>query len=359
MSNTVESFSLNYNESRYSALIGTGGIGSGMFFALDGNHTLGREESRGGHLLNRRDYCKLHIVSHYVRALMKKDFNTIALGMVGDDETGRALVCEMEEAGIDVGRVRRIENADTLFSFCFVYPDGSGGNLTTSDSASGMVTSGYIDEAQPLFKKYRGRGVALAVPEVPFDARIRVLEYGTKYSFFRAASFTSGEMEKVVETHILRIVDLLALNIDEAARIAGISERSGSIEGTIKTAVSSLVSLHPHLAVTVTAGKGGSWAWDGRKLSHRPAAPVEAVSTAGAGDAFLAGMIAGTAVGLCTSEAHELASLVGSLSVTSPHTIHKGINRKTLFDCADLYDVVLSDRVKDVFSVPGRTRDNA
>ena len=45
-------------------MIGVGGIGSGVFFALDGNHTLGREESRGGRFLDRRDYCKLHIVSH-------------------------------------------------------------------------------------------------------------------------------------------------------------------------------------------------------------------------------------------------------------------------------------------------------
>jgi len=64
---------------------------------------------------------------------------------------------------------------------------------------------------------------------------------------------------------------------------------------------------------------------------------------------------------LGVSEAHELASLVGSLSVTSPHTIHKGINRKTLFDCAALYDVALSERVKDVLSapVPGGTYDDA
>ena len=51
-------------------LIGIGGIGSGTFFALNGNHTLGREESRGGRFLDRRDYCKLHIISHYVRPLL-------------------------------------------------------------------------------------------------------------------------------------------------------------------------------------------------------------------------------------------------------------------------------------------------
>ena len=33
---------------RYNVLIGTGGIGSGIFALLDGDHTLGREESRSG-----------------------------------------------------------------------------------------------------------------------------------------------------------------------------------------------------------------------------------------------------------------------------------------------------------------------
>ena len=65
---------MNVANYRYRALIGTGGIGSGMFFALDGNHTLGREESRSGHFLDRRDYCKLHIVSHYVCRLLGPGF---------------------------------------------------------------------------------------------------------------------------------------------------------------------------------------------------------------------------------------------------------------------------------------------
>ena len=74
---------------RHAALIGTGGIGSGMFFALHGNHTLGREESRSGYILDRQDYCKLHIVAHYVSALLGPAFPVIPIGKVGDDEPGR------------------------------------------------------------------------------------------------------------------------------------------------------------------------------------------------------------------------------------------------------------------------------
>jgi hypothetical protein len=38
-------------------VIATGGIGSGIFLALEDNRTLGREESRPANLLNQRDYC--------------------------------------------------------------------------------------------------------------------------------------------------------------------------------------------------------------------------------------------------------------------------------------------------------------
>lgn len=52
--------------SSFRALLGVGGIGTGSFFALEGNHTLARNESRPGRLLDIRDYCKLHIVAHYI-----------------------------------------------------------------------------------------------------------------------------------------------------------------------------------------------------------------------------------------------------------------------------------------------------
>ena len=74
---------------RYRAMIGVGGIGAGSFFALEGDHTLGREESRAGRFLDRRDYCKLHIVSHYVQTLLGLIFSTIPVGRVGDDDPHR------------------------------------------------------------------------------------------------------------------------------------------------------------------------------------------------------------------------------------------------------------------------------
>jgi len=98
---------LQVDHFRYRALLGTGGIGSGKFFLLQGNHTLGREESRSGRFLDRQDYCKLHIVCDYVKILLGDDFQTFPIGKVGEDEAGgrgRTDLFQFQEQGNCPGR---------------------------------------------------------------------------------------------------------------------------------------------------------------------------------------------------------------------------------------------------------------
>ena len=165
-----------------------------MFFALDGNHTLGREESRSGHFLDRRDYCKLHIVSHYVCRLLGRGFPVIPLGMVGADEVGDRLLGEMAEVGLDLRYVGRAEGRGTLYALCLIYPDGSGGNVTENDSACAAVDAGWIARAEAEFARFAGAGIALALPEVPLEARQKLLALGTAHGFLRVASFTTAEI---------------------------------------------------------------------------------------------------------------------------------------------------------------------
>ena len=82
--------------------------------------------------------------------------------------------------------------------------------------------------------------------------------------------------------------------------------------------------------LTVTAGKEGSWCWNGSSLKHFPAAETRVVSTAGAGDAFFAGILTGISLGLDLFESQQLATLVASHSVSSPHTINKETGRDSL-----------------------------
>ena len=64
----------------------------------------------------------------------------------------------------------------------------------------------------------------MAAPEVPFAARKRLIELGKHYGLFCTASFTTGEIAEVLNSDIIDKIDLIAINSDEAAAVAGIDQ---------------------------------------------------------------------------------------------------------------------------------------
>jgi sugar/nucleoside kinase (ribokinase family) len=334
--------------SQYHAMLGVGGVGSGVFFALDGDHTLGREESRGGRFLERRDYCKLHIISHYVATLLGEDFTTIPIGKLGSDAAGLQLVKEMKSIHLDMRYIQACHGEQTLYSLCLVYPDGSGGNLTVDDSACNKVDPVFVASAEAEFIRFRGKGIALAAPEVPLEAREKLLQLATQYNFYRVASFVSAEMRTAIEMGMLGMVDLLAINLDEAAAAAGIKAEAGAPLSVMVGAVHKLHRINPEMVVSITAGRTGSWTWDGKALHHLPAYPGAVVGTTGAGDAFLAGMIAGQVANLNLCQMQELAGLVATFSITSPHTIHPGLERCSLLEYVEQNQISISEPVRSL-----------
>ncbi|MBN2410204.1 hypothetical protein JXQ31_00845 [candidate division KSB1 bacterium] len=331
----MQPLKINISNCRYRAMIGVGGIGSGKFFLLDGDHTLGREESRGGRFLDTRDYCKLHIIAHYVQVLLGPEFSVIPIGKIGDDDVGRNLFREMRETGMNLNYVRYVKESPTLFSFCFVYPDGSGGNMTTNDSACSKINGDDVKEVLPEFVRFAHKGIVLAAPEAPMPAREILLDMGTQYHFFRVASFTSEEMRYVMQSNMLLNVDLLAINIDEAASAVDMTAENNNKLSVINSAIKLFGKINPGLNISITGGSNGSWTWDGKTLNHVPALKVDVKSTAGAGDAFLAGMITGLTAGLSLQESQHLATLTAGVSVQSPHTINWDLDKKSLYKLAE------------------------
>ena len=323
---------------KFRGIVGTGGIGHGSFFLLEGNETLGREESRSGSLIDRRDYCKLHIICHYVKALLGERIDVYPIGRVGDDADGARLCREMAAAGLDMRFVETAPGCPTLFSFCFTYPDGSGGNMTTRDSASGAVNEEAVIEAEPLLEEMGRSGIALAVPEVPLAARRALLECASRFGLFRAASFTRTEMDDVRESGLLNQVDLCAVNLEEAAAAAGIPEdhvESSEPARIVQRAAEELARDFPLLQLSITSGKSGSWCWDGSSLYFDPAVHLHVAGTSGAGDAHFAGLLAGLALGLPLQLAQQVGTIVAGASVKSPHTIHPGMTTELLRSVCD------------------------
>jgi sugar/nucleoside kinase (ribokinase family) len=338
----------------YDRLIGVGGIGTGIFFALEGDHTLGRNESRPGRLLDVRDYCKLHIIAHYAAVLLGADpsgvpFHVLPIGRVGDDQAGRRLREEMALAGMDTRFVLFDSERPTLLSVCFQYPDGAGGNITPTNGAASALTAEDVACAEGHFAGGRGRAIALAAPEVPLEVRLHLLRMARAYGALCVASLTSAEMQAARDLGLLSLVDVLAMNEDEAGALVGCRFDAGDPEPFLTACARELAALQPAMRIVLSAGREGAYAFAGGTWDHCPAPSVPVASTAGAGDALLAGVIACLAAGLPLispepprvtlgdrplAAALDLGVLLASYSVTSPHTIHPGANVPALREFA-------------------------
>lgn len=334
---------------RYTQIIGTGGIGSGIFFSLKGDHTLGRSESRAATLHPYRDYCKQHIILHYLSVLLGASrggpVKVIPIGAVGSDEIGMGLLREMEAAGMDTEHVEMIEEKSTLFSVCFQYPDKSGGNITADNSASSRVMPQCIESFFSDYNYVDKKELIITAPEVPIVSRIRLLEYGRKRGAFNVACVLSAEAEQFQKMNGVALTDLLSVNIDEARAMAKISDEQVSSAKIVERCVQSLIATNPNIIVLITDGKDGSYCYAGGALEFVPALKIPAASTAGAGDAYLAGTVAGLCCGLPLTKgvddkwfgqtplrsAIELGTLLAGLSVNSVHTIHPEADAKLLY----------------------------
>jgi sugar/nucleoside kinase (ribokinase family) len=337
--------------SPFRRLVGVGGIGSGIFFELQGDQTLGRNESRPARLLDVRDYCKLHIVIHYVAKLLGATkagvpFHVLPVGIVGDDAPGRQMLVEMAEAGIDPTQVRTTDKLPTLFSVCFQYPDGAGGNLTTCNSAAAAFSKNDLEGIEALLQSDGHHTIALAVPEVALEVRDHFLKLASDSGCFRAASFVAAEIAPARIEGMFSRLDLVALNEDEAGELVECAFSPSAPQMLITKCQNFMRASCPTLKMIVSVGSGGAYGVTAENWSYCPAPRVQVASTAGAGDSLLGGVIAAMAAGIpfmrersgdrqrdtWVDSALELGVFLASYKCQSPHTIHPGAQLDSLLD---------------------------
>jgi sugar/nucleoside kinase (ribokinase family) len=338
-----------------------------MFFSLEGNHTLGRNESRPGSVLDVRDYCKLHIVSHYVAKLLgSQQFRVIPIGKVGDDAAGKFVLRELSAVGMDTRFVQTIAGSPTLFSVCFQYPDGTGGNITTNNSAAEQLSAGDFELVKYVVS---ASTIALALPEVSLDLRRHFLELVSKAGAFRAASFVSSEIAAAKAMGFFERLDLLSLNESEAGELIEITFSPASAQNFVEACVRFLAANYPSLQLVVSAGTAGAYAATCDGWNYCPAPKVEVASTAGAGDCLLGGILAAMARGVplvsdCPprktlterplESALEHGVLLASYKVTSPHTIHPEASWPALVRFAKEKGIELGASLHGAFDEAGR-----
>ena len=261
----------------------------------------------------------------------------VPVGRVGNDAAGESVKQDLGRIGIDLAHVNTDESLPTLFSVCFAYPSGEGGNLTTVNSASAAVTRDAVAATEPVFDRFAHRGIAVAIPEVPLAARAELLRLATRYDFLRVGSFVAGELREPSAAALIRNLDLLAINVDEAAAFAGVSS-AAPVDEIVAAAVAVARDAYGELLLVVTAGGSGSRVWDGVALRRDTGVEVRVVDAAGAGDAHLSGLLVALASGLAVEEANAFATVLSALKVTAPDTIAWGIDMASLEEAATAFE---------------------
>lgn len=365
--------------SPYRRLIGVGGVGTGIFFKLTGDHTLGRNESRAGELLDVRDYCKLHIITHYVAKLLGAGeracgFEVLPVARIGDDAPGRSVLREMQQVGMDTRFVESTPGKPTLFSVCFQYPDGTGGNITTNNSAAAALSIEDLERIKSLFAPEAGHTIALSAPEVPLRARHHFLKSAREAGALCVASFVAGEIAEAKSFGMLQLLHLLAVNEAEAAELVGSAFSGDTPEAIAKECRTFLSASLPDLQLIVTLGNRGVLGFANREWNFCLAPRVSVASTAGAGDALLGGVIAGIAAGVpllrksspgqqqpngVLESALDLAVALASYTVTSPHTIHPSACLDTLVAFAADRGLQFADGLRAFFEETDATKSAA
>ena len=226
------------------------------------------------------------------------------------------------------------------------------------DSAAALVSERDVDLVERWLSP---TAIALAVPEVPLPVRRHLLRRATERGALRVASLTTAEVEAARETGFLSLVDLLSLNEDEAAALVGSPFPDGDPQPFLQRLSSAVTELRAGVRLVVTAGARGAFAFDGAAWTHVPVLPVAVVSTAGAGDALLGGLLTGLAAGLPfvphgspraslpgrpLSSAFELGALVASFKVTSPHTIPPDLSLDALVAFAREHGIAFGERLQ-------------
>jgi pseudouridine kinase len=236
---------------------------------------------------------------------------TAFISLIGDDEPGREIFNEMRRLGIDMSQSIVTSEAPTAEYVALMGPDQDLYVVAANMRIFDLFSADLIDRVWPhlaaaawvfadcnlseealshLIARKRGARCRLAIDAVSIP-KVR-----------RLGKDLSG-------------IDLLFLNLDEAAEVLGRTFEP-TLEAALAAADATLVSL---------GAKGLAFA-DSAKSGIIPAASAKPVDTTGAGDAMIAATLHSVFAGDALAEAARAGALLAALTTETSATVHPSLS---------------------------------
>ena len=243
-------------------------------------------------------------------ALARLGISAGAMGKVGADTFGDLILQELINNGISTTGMQQAANTNTSFTFVAVASDGertfyhyigANGELCEADLNWEVIESAKILHIAGALVMPHFDGAPMA------NALRKVKELGITVSLDTAYDATGKWMETLEPC--LPYVDMFMPSIVEAQHLTRLSDYR-----EITQFLRNNYGIH---TIAIKMGKNGSYASTPETAYLAPAYPVNAVDATGAGDAYVAGFLAGTIMNWDLKATAKLASATGASCVTA------------------------------------------
>jgi ribokinase len=223
------------------------------------------------------------------------------IGMVGDDDHGRALLAGLEAAGVEASAVGIHPRSPTGLAVITIAPDGEN-TIVGSSGANMELTPADIARRRHLIE---GASLVIAQLEVPTETVAAAAE------LTRGTFVLNPAPARALPTDLLGRVDVLIPNRSELSVLA---DRAEPVE--VEETLAAVGALSLDGDVVVTLGRDGALLVTAEGHRHHAAPRVDAVDATGAGDAFCGALAVRLSRGEALDRAIPFAVAAGAVAVT-------------------------------------------
>lgn len=243
-------------------------------------------------------------------ALARLGVSAGAMGRVGADAFGDLILQELTDNDVNAAGMRQDADASTSFTFVAVASDGER-TFYHYIGANAELCEADLDWELIKTVKILHIAGALVMPGFDGAPMANVLRTAKKLGITTSLDTVYDATGKWMETlqPCLPHVDMFMPSIVEAQHLTGLSE--------YREITQFLRSNYGIRTVVIKMGENGSYASTPEAEYLAPAYPVDVVDATGAGDAYVAGFLAGTRMGWDLKATAELASATGAACVTA------------------------------------------
>lgn len=250
--------------------------------------------------------------SNVAIALQRLGTPAVWCGRLGDDSVGDLIERELRAEGVTARVIRDAAAATGLMlkerptsgssRVTYYRSHSAGSRLHAADISDELIAGAalvHVTGITPALSASADAAVASVLNRAR-DAGVR-----TSLDLNYRSALWSKELAAVRLTELVRLVDIVFAGDDEAAMLCG--------DLSTEELAASLRALGPSEAI-IKLGERGCFASAGTETLDRPAVPVTAIDTVGAGDAFVAGYLAERVAEKSLAERLDTAVIAGAFA---------------------------------------------